>query len=550
MIPAGRPLRVLDLSGNDGWCAANLSLAGHKVDMIEMNEDAARRAELRRKDFPKMGRVVCGNLYDAPQHFRPGSYDAVVLFETIEHVPDIDRTLRTMERMVRPGGRCYLSTPEGAFERGRDPVMADWHVVESKGHLRACPAGEVATWGCARGIVHDFELEQRLACISWEPSPRKGKVVFYAGAGWDDPLPEKLLTTGMGGSETALVKMAELFARKGYDVRVYAGSGEGGLRSDSVTVGGLPDSHGQVLYAPHSAWDPGEPCDLFVASRIPEAFDRTIKAPRRVLWLHDADYADRITEQRVSRMTDVVVLSQFQRELLVGRYPHIAPKVFLSRNGIEPRLFNGDPPDKERLVAYTSSPDRGLDVLLAVWPEVRQRVPDARLEAAYSPVYTRMANMLPELGEFHRKVQRMLDQPGVTWRESLTQPQVADLYQRARVWAYASWHSLGDAAFPEISCISAMEAQAGGAIPVCLDHAALKETVVSGERIDGDPSTGEWRERFVDAIVRGLTDDGWLSECGLRGRTYAINLSWDDVAHVWEQTFLTSDEAYEARAAA
>jgi hypothetical protein len=33
---------------------------------------------------------------------------------------------------------------------------------------------------------------------------------------------------------------------------------------------------------------------------------------------------------------------------------------------------------------YTSSPDRGLDFLLELWPRVREQVPDAELHCAYA----------------------------------------------------------------------------------------------------------------------------------------------------------------------
>lgn len=327
-------LRILDMSANDGWMLANLAGAGYgtqgTLSGMDLNRDAVERAQKRLAEVS--GEVICDDLHKAAEHFEPESFDAVALFETLEHTPDPTATLDAMARMVKPGGLCFLSTPCGAYENGNVP---GWATVESKGHLRAMTPAEVSGLLAERGKITAMETEQRLIVASMQPRPRKGKIVFFAGPA--DCRPEQITETGLGGSETALCKMAEHFARRGYVVKVFAGEG-GGARGDHWTVEGKHEE-GEVLYEPWTAWDPGERCDLFVSLRIPEAFDRTINAERRLLWLHDADYGDRLTEQRASRATHIAVLSDFHREIMVERYPWIEDKVFLTRNGIETSYF-------------------------------------------------------------------------------------------------------------------------------------------------------------------------------------------------------------------
>lgn len=43
--------------------------------------------------------------------FRDASFDTVISCETIEHVPDPARAVREMTRVLRPGGRLLLTTP-------------------------------------------------------------------------------------------------------------------------------------------------------------------------------------------------------------------------------------------------------------------------------------------------------------------------------------------------------------------------------------------------------------------------------------------------------
>src|SRR3954454_14511455 len=125
-------------------------------------------------------------------------------------------------------------------------------------------------------------------------SPNRRRVSFYAGPGWEPWTPATIDTTGLGGSETALVRASAALAARGWDVRVYA---------DFV---GEVDG---VSYRAFRDWKPGEEVDALVVSRLPAAFDLEIAAPVRALWCHDAHYGEALSEGRADRMTDVVVLS-------------------------------------------------------------------------------------------------------------------------------------------------------------------------------------------------------------------------------------------------
>jgi hypothetical protein len=173
-------------------------------------------------------------------------------------------------------------------------------------------------------------------------------------------------------------------------------------------------------------------------------------------------------------------------------------------------------------------------------------VPEAELHCGYPIYYKQAAAAFPYLKAFDQKLRVKLEQDGVVDFGSLPQQEVAKLYGAARVWAYPSWTGHANdgqgAPFPEISCITAMECQAGGCVPVCADYAALKETVTSGIRLPDElgPERGpEWRDAFVDEIVHYLTDDAAWQEASLRGRTTWLAHGWDTVADQWEERFIT-----------
>jgi glycosyltransferase involved in cell wall biosynthesis len=217
-------------------------------------------------------------------------------------------------------------------------------------------------------------------------------------------------------------------------------------------------------------------------------------------------------------------------------------KLWVSRNGIETSFYEGKIPEKKPWVIYSSSPDRGLDVLLECWPEIRKRVPEAELHYGYAPYYEQARQAFPHLQAFHRKIENLQKEQGSLHSfGSLGQRELAALYKQSKVWAYPSAATPTKAMFPEIHCISAVEAQAAGCIPVCADYGALKETVQTEEwRIapdlkDGVPSPG-WKARFVDRValaLRSEPDPAW--------RGWALTQDWSGVVDAWEAHFLSAD---------
>lgn len=128
--------RILDVSCNDGWMAANLALAGYRCDGIDLNPDCIQRAKTRRgrADLGLMGSFVVGDFVQVAQDDAlAAEHDAVVCFETIEHVADPDEAMLALVKMTRLGGRIYISTPNGV-DHGGD--LSNWDQVEPKGHVR------------------------------------------------------------------------------------------------------------------------------------------------------------------------------------------------------------------------------------------------------------------------------------------------------------------------------------------------------------------------------------------------------------------------------
>lgn len=98
--------RVLDLACGTGEGTALLRDLGFCVVAMDLSQEACRRA---RAALGPSGAVVRGSGLELP--LPDASVDAVVSFETVEHLPTPDLFLRELTRVLRPGGVLHLSTP-------------------------------------------------------------------------------------------------------------------------------------------------------------------------------------------------------------------------------------------------------------------------------------------------------------------------------------------------------------------------------------------------------------------------------------------------------
>lgn len=327
-------MKILDVGSSCGYVGAWLKAALHRngddsargilryidavegspveIDALDLSEDAVAAARSRGINA-RLGRAE-----DAPYLLEPESYDAVVAFELIEHVEDVERFLTACEAMLRPGGRVYLSTPDTTFGEGGNP-----------NHLRCYRSIDLFDLVRRRGRVHDCEVgHDRIVAASYSPGPRRGEIAIFCGPALMPWHPSDIEAKGLGGSETAAIRLAEHLSCLGFVVTVYGEIADQGVWKD-------------VIVRHWSVYDPLEPRLATVASRMPEIFDRPVASRSRVLWLHDVDAGDRLTPRRAERIDAILVLSEWHRRHVAGRYPFAADKLVVTRNGIEHAYFGG-----------------------------------------------------------------------------------------------------------------------------------------------------------------------------------------------------------------
>lgn len=159
---AGRD--VLDVGTGGGYGAEVLAQSAHTVVAVDVDPSAVAQAEERyRKDNLKFFTASALRL-----PFGDGTFDAVVAFELVEHLPRAQHPLAVAEwkRVLKPSGVLVLSTPD--HDRMREFPDNPYHLGElTEAELRGLLAQHFAT-------VHLYYQELNAASIIWKPGWEPG----------------------------------------------------------------------------------------------------------------------------------------------------------------------------------------------------------------------------------------------------------------------------------------------------------------------------------------------------------------------------------------
>lgn len=96
---------VLDAGCGEGYGAAALVREGARVLALDYDRATTQHVALRYPHLP----AACGNLVALP--LRRDAVDLLVSLQTVEHLWDQEAFVSECARVLRPGGRVVLSTP-------------------------------------------------------------------------------------------------------------------------------------------------------------------------------------------------------------------------------------------------------------------------------------------------------------------------------------------------------------------------------------------------------------------------------------------------------
>jgi hypothetical protein len=149
------------------------------------------------------------------------------------------------------------------------------------------------------------------------------EISIYVGPCFTTWSPKSLENPGqafIGGSEEAVIYQAKELAKLGWKVTVYADPGaDAGL-------------HDGVEYLPYYRFNKRDDFHIVIAWRRPDFVDQNFKAKKTYIWCHDILNQQDFTEERLGKITKVMVLSPWHRKCI----PNVPDeKIMLTSNGVE-----------------------------------------------------------------------------------------------------------------------------------------------------------------------------------------------------------------------
>lgn len=322
-------------------------------------------------------------------------------------------------------------------------------------------------------------------------------------------IPSDIHDKGVGGAELALLTFAPKLAEAGHQVRVYNNPRELGM-------------HEGVEFLNSNQYAPRENRDVVIAFRSPNPMLPSSKG-RKIFWSCDQQTAGNYATDIIPFVDHTVVISKRHYDYFVDRYDWPEDKMTVLDLGVRTWEYSETPTKVSGRMIYCSQPERGLEILHKMWPEIKTRVPHASLVITAD---RRLWGVSYPGNEQH--VAQWTNQPDVHFMGMIPRKQLVQEQLKAEIHAFPC-------TYDELFCIAAAECQVAGAVPVTSTKGALVTTNRYGVRIPYNPASEEWQENFTKVISNLLYDSIVLGRyadlCRHGGFT---DFDWNTLIVAWE----------------
>jgi len=342
--------------------------------------------------------------------------------------------------------------------------------------------------------------------------PEKPLFCFVADGGFGEPWSGRtILTKGVGGSETYIIEMARYIQKTGYyQVIVFCNCLE-------------EENFEGVIYKPiptYYEFVNTNIIDHCIISRYSEYLPVTFKGWTENVYLvvHDLSPSG-IVIPHDKKLKNIFCLTEWHVSYFTNIFPSLKSITVPFYYGIDSDKFrfqnnttienntnnnnygiqNNDVKKIPYKFVYSSFPNRGLLVLLQLWPAIIEIQPEASLhiycnldQAWVNNFAKEQMTMIKQMLEFYKNMNHY-HVYSYGWVDKQT---LANAWLTADIWFYPC-------IFMETFCLTALEAALSKTLVISNHLAALENTV--GDRgviVKGDPSTDEWKQRALAMIEK------------------------------------------------
>jgi hypothetical protein len=172
---------------------------------------------------------------------------------------------------------------------------------------------------------------------------------------------------------------------------------------------------------------------------------------------------------------------------------------------------------------YSSFPNRGLSVLISMWPRILERYPDSTLNVFCDLSHSWTKRYYPEEMEY---ITKNINQKGITVHGFINKKDLNEWWLKSEYWLYPC-------IFEETFCLTALESAVSRTLPITNGLAGLSETAKHGITILGNPKTQEWQDKCLMKLFE-LMDSLDFTELLNVNYNYAKNLSWEKQTQLFD----------------
>ena len=339
-------------------------------------------------------------------------------------------------------------------------------------------------------------------------------ICFVTDGGWEPWTGSDIETKGLGGSETWIIEMARYISRTGkYHVVVFC-------KTD------IPRFYENVGY------NPVEMFHRFVAENLIEHLIVSRYTEYIPVGIHSHAknvsivFHDNLSPELVipisPKIKNLFGLTDWHAKQIKSVFPQFKTQVI--NYGIDQTPFKVIKKTANSFI-YSSFPNRGLIVVLTMWPKIIKEFPDATLNIYCNLEQEWVNTVSPEMMVSIKKLLK-INRTGVTVHGWVSKSSLAEAWNTTEYFLYPC-------IFEETFCLTALEAAISRTCVISNGLAALSETARHGIIVDGNPLDPSWQLRCLEKLFYIMRSTNLKTTIVEKNYNWAKQLTWPRQADVF-----------------